>query len=94
MHLGRALYPGPMTETNLVAEVGLTPRAAKVVTQLAAEVARREGHDYVGTEHLLVALIEEQNGLASQVLYQQGVAQSILDATLTVIRSPDMEQRP
>ena len=51
-----------MTETNLVAEVGLTPRAAKVVTQLAAEVARREGHDYVGTEHLLVALSEERKG--------------------------------
>ena len=91
--LGHALLPWSDTETNLLAEVGLTPRAAKVVTQLAAEVARREGHDYVGTEHLLVALIEERKGLASQVLYQQGVAQSVLDATLSVIRSPDVQRR-
>ena len=74
--------------------MALRPGRPKVVTQLAAEVARREGHDYVGTEHLLVALIEERKGLASQVLYQQGVAQTVLDATLTVIRSPDVEQRP
>ena len=78
-----------MTETNLMAQVGLTPRAARVVTQLAADVARREGHDYVGTEHLLVALIEERHGLASQVLHKLGFAESVLDATLTVIRAPD-----
>ena len=70
-----------MTANELAPEVRLTPRAAMVVTQLAAEVARREGHDYVGTEHLLVALIEERKGLASQVLHRQGVAQSVLDAT-------------
>jgi ATP-dependent Clp protease ATP-binding subunit ClpC len=78
-----------MTETNLVAAIGLTARAAKVVTQVAAEVARREGHDYVGTEHLLVALIEERDGLASQVLYLQGVAESVREAALDVIRSPE-----
>ncbi len=45
----------------------LTPRARKVVTE-AEGIARSWGHGYVGTEHLLLALYSEPEGVAAQVL--------------------------
>ncbi|MGW6276092.1 Clp protease N-terminal domain-containing protein [Kribbella sp. NPDC055071] len=41
---------------------------ARHVVVLAQEEARGLGHDYIGTEHLLVALIEERHGIAAKVL--------------------------
>ncbi|GFN22822.1 ATP-dependent Clp protease ATP-binding subunit [Thermanaeromonas sp. C210] len=48
-------------------ELGLTPRAKRVL-ELAQEEARRQGVNYVGTEHILLGLLEEGEGLAAQVL--------------------------
>ncbi|MFZ5646376.1 MAG: ATP-dependent Clp protease ATP-binding subunit [Bacillota bacterium] len=48
-------------------EITLTPRGKKVL-ELSVEEARRMGHNYVGTEHLLLGVIREGEGLASQVL--------------------------
>ena len=45
----------------VVGEVGLTPRA-KPVIELAIDEARRLGHNYIGTEHLLLALLELEAG--------------------------------
>lgn len=53
-------------------EVGLTPRAKKVI-ELSVDEARRLDHDYVGTEHLLLGLIREGEGIAAGVLESQGV---------------------
>ena len=44
-----------------------TPRAKKVL-ELSVEEARNIGHNYVGTEHLLLGLLRENDGLAAQVL--------------------------
>ncbi len=44
-----------------------TPRAKKVI-EYAIEEARNLGHNYVGTEHLLLGLLREQEGVAAQVL--------------------------
>src|SRR3954454_18656283 len=44
-----------------------TPRAKKVI-EYAIEEARNLNHNYVGTEHLLLALLREQEGVAAQVL--------------------------
>ena len=44
-----------------------TPRAKKVL-ELAYEEASNLGHNYIGTEHLLLGLIREQEGIAAQVL--------------------------
>jgi ATP-dependent Clp protease ATP-binding subunit ClpC len=49
-----------------------TPRAKKVI-DYAIEEARNLNHNYVGTEHLLLGLIREQEGVASQVLLHLGL---------------------
>jgi len=49
-------------------EIGFTPRAKKVMVELAIEEARLLGHNYVGTEHILLGLIREGEGVAAQVL--------------------------
>ena len=48
-------------------EIGLTPRAKKVV-ELAVDEARRMKHTYIGTEHLLIGLLREGEGVAAGVL--------------------------
>ena len=53
-------------------EVGLTPRAKKVI-ELAVDEARRLNHTYVGTEHLLLGLLREGEGVAGGVLESLGV---------------------
>jgi len=45
---------------------------ARQVLQLAQEEAVRLNHNYIGTEHLLLGLVREENGLASRVLRDQG----------------------
>ncbi|NIA22426.1 MAG: AAA family ATPase, partial [Anaerolineaceae bacterium] len=49
-----------------------TPRAKKVI-EFAIEEARMLGHNYVGTEHLLLGLLREQDGVAAQVLMNLGL---------------------
>jgi ATP-dependent Clp protease ATP-binding subunit ClpC len=53
-------------------EIGYTPRAKKVVMELALEEARHLGHNYVGTEHILLGLIREGEGVAARVLENMG----------------------
>ena len=59
-------------------EIGLTPRAKKVI-ELAVDEARRLNHQYIGTEHLLIGLMREGEGVASGVLES-------LDVSLEKIR--------
>jgi len=49
-----------------------TPRAKKVI-EYAIEEARNLNHNYVGTEHLLLGLLREQDGVAAQVLLNLGL---------------------
>ena len=49
-----------------------TPRAKKVI-EYAIEEARSLNHNYVGTEHLLLGLLREQDGIAAQVLMNLGL---------------------
>jgi hypothetical protein len=53
-------------------EVGLTPRAKRVI-ELAIDEARGLEHDYIGTEHLLLGLVREGEGIAAGVLKSLGV---------------------
>jgi hypothetical protein len=62
-------------------EVGLTPRAKRVI-ELAIDEARRLGHGYIGTEHLLLGLVREGEGIAAGVLESLGVS---LDRTRTEV---------
>ena len=54
-------------------EVGLTPRAKRVI-ELAVDEARLLGHQYIGTEHILLGLLREGEGVASGVLESLGVS--------------------
>lgn len=56
----------------VLGEIGLTPRAKKVI-EFAVEEARQLQHDRVGTEHLLLGLIREGQGIAAGVLESLGV---------------------
>jgi ATP-dependent Clp protease ATP-binding subunit ClpC len=58
--------------TLAIGEIPFTPRAKRVL-ELAIEEARLLGHNYVGTEHLLLGLIREGEGVAAQVLSELGV---------------------
>ena len=53
-------------------DIGLTPRAKKVI-ELAVDEARRLGHNYIGTEHLLIGLMREGEGVPAGVLESLGV---------------------
>ncbi|MCH7593222.1 MAG: ATP-dependent Clp protease ATP-binding subunit [Chloroflexi bacterium] len=54
-------------------EIGLTPRAKKVI-ELAVDEARRLNHHYIGTNHLLIGLMREGEGVAAGVLESLGVS--------------------
>ena len=53
-------------------EIGLTPTSKKVI-ELAVDEARRLGHHYIGTEHLLIGLMREGDGVAAGVLESLGM---------------------
>jgi ATP-dependent Clp protease ATP-binding subunit ClpC len=60
-------------DSMIVGEIGLTPRAKKVI-ELAVDEARRLNHHYIGTEHLLLGLVREGEGIAAGVLESLGVS--------------------
>ena len=53
--------------------VHYTPRAKKVI-EFSVDESRKLGHSYIGTEHLLLALIREGEGVAARVLNNSGVS--------------------
>jgi ATP-dependent Clp protease ATP-binding subunit ClpC len=59
-------------DTGVTGEIGLTPRAKKVI-ELAVDEARHLNHHYIGTEHLLLGLVREGEGIAAGVLESLGV---------------------
>ena len=63
--IGRGEKPGS-------GEIGLSPRAKRVI-ELAIDEARHLGHNYIGTEHLLLGLLREGEGIAASVLDSFGV---------------------
>ncbi|HNX81519.1 MAG TPA: ATP-dependent Clp protease ATP-binding subunit [Candidatus Omnitrophota bacterium] len=65
LEVEKLVQPGPTTQ--IIGDIPFTPRAKKAL-ELAAEEARSLGHNYIGTEHLLLGLIREGEGVASQVL--------------------------
>lgn len=57
----------------LMGNVGLTPRLKKVI-ELAVDEARQLNHDHIDTEHLLLGLVREGEGIAAGILTQGGVS--------------------
>lgn len=62
---------GPRSE-DLSGEFPYTPRGTRAI-QLSVQEAQRLGHDYVGTEHILLGVLAEQHGVGAQVLHRLGI---------------------
>lgn len=62
----------PVGETRPSQDMTLTPRAKRVI-DLAYDEARNLNNNYIGTEHILLGLVREEEGLARQVLNKLGV---------------------
>ena len=54
-------------------DIAFTPRAKKKYMELAVEEARHFNHNYIGTEHILLGLIKEGEGIAAKVLRDMNV---------------------
>ena len=65
----RITGPGRRTPFS---KIDLTPRTKRVI-ELAVDEARRLGQHYIGTEHLLLGLIRQGDGVAIDILRQLGV---------------------
>jgi hypothetical protein len=70
LEVEKIVRPGPDMVT--MGKLPQTPRARKVI-EYAIEEARNLHHNYVGTEHLLLGLLREEEGVASQVLMNLGL---------------------
>ncbi|MDD5634208.1 MAG: ATP-dependent Clp protease ATP-binding subunit, partial [Candidatus Omnitrophica bacterium] len=77
----------PGHEKAAANDIPFTPRAKKVI-ELAMDEARNLGHNYIGTEHLLLGLIREGDGVASQVLINEGLdLKTVRDEVMNLLGS-------
>ncbi|MEW5692122.1 MAG: ATP-dependent Clp protease ATP-binding subunit [Candidatus Hydrogenedentota bacterium] len=67
----------PGKDTLQIGDIDLSPRAKRVL-QLALQEAQALGHTYIGTEHLLLGLLQESEGLASRVLLNLGLEPEVV----------------
>lgn len=70
IEIEKLISPGSVAA--VLGDIPFTPRAKKAL-ELAAEEARSLGHNYIGTEHIFLGLLREEEGIASQVLFSLGV---------------------
>jgi len=70
-------------DTHVTGHIPFTPRAKKVL-ELALRESIPMGHDYIGTEHILLGLVQEGEGVGAQVLKRLGV--SLEPTRATVLR--------
>lgn len=74
------------------AQIALTPRAKRVL-ELAYTEAKELGHPYVGTEHLLLALLREGEGVAARALEEEGVDLPRARAVVNSLLAPEKQQK-
>jgi len=77
----------------VLGQIGLTPRAKNVI-ELAVDEAHRLNHHYIGTEHLLLGLVREGDGIAAQALQSLGVnLEKVRIQTIQVLSQPGRPQK-
>jgi ribosomal protein S18 acetylase RimI-like enzyme len=64
--------------------IPFTPYAKKVL-ELALRASRALGHDYIGTEHILIGLVDEHEGVAARILREQGVRDADVRSTVRTL---------
>ena len=88
LEVEKIVQSGPDMVTN--GKLPQTPRAKKVI-EYAIEEARNFNHNYVGTEHLLLGLVREWEGVASQVLMNLGLRlEDIREEVLATLGHPQI----
>ena len=72
-------------EIDSSAEIGLTPRVKRVI-ELSIDEARRMSHHYIGTEHLLIGIIREGEGVGAGVIGSLGIKlEDVREETLRLL---------
>lgn len=87
---------GPGDNMLLLGELPFTPRAKKVL-EFAVEEAQQMSHSYIGTEHILLGLIREEEGVASRVLENLGLRLETVRKEILIVlgeAEPTEEQQP
>ncbi|HJZ93205.1 MAG TPA: Clp protease N-terminal domain-containing protein [Gemmataceae bacterium] len=72
LEVEKIVQTGPTWPQVVLGKLPQTPRAKKVI-EYSVDEARNLNHNYVGTEHLLLGLLREQEGVAAQVLMNLGL---------------------
>jgi thiamine-phosphate diphosphorylase len=96
MEVEKLVQSGPDKVTT--GKLPQTPRAKKVI-EYSMEEARNLNHNYVGTEHILLGLLREQEGVAAQVLVNlglklEGVREEVLNLLGHGMEGPHGTDRP
>ncbi len=85
MEVERLVQPGP--QPTVSGDIPFTPKAKRAI-ELAMEEARQLGHNYIGTEHLLLGLVKEGEGVASEVLTNLGLSvDKVRDEVMQILGS-------
>src|SRR3954468_17824551 len=87
LEVEKIVQHGPGGEQVVMGRLPHTPRTKKVI-EYAIEEARNLNHNYVGTEHLLLGMLREQEGVAAQVLVSLGVNQEAVREEVLSLMSP------
>src|SRR2546425_3846318 len=92
LEVEKIVQTGPGSEMVTMGKLPQTPRAKKVI-EYSIEEARNLNHNYVGTEHLLLGLLREQEGVAAQVLLNLGLKlEDVREEVLNLLgHNPPME---
>ena len=75
LEIEKVVQSGPDMVT--MGKIPQTPRTKRVI-EGAIEAARERNHNYVGTEHLLIGLLREKEGVAAQILTNLGVVEEAI----------------
>src|SRR5882724_1164926 len=91
LEVEKIVQHGPGGEQVVMGRLPHTPRAKKVI-EYSIEEARNLNHNYVGTEHLLLGLLREQEGVAAQVLMNLGLKlEDVREEVLNLLGHNSME---
>ena len=71
--------------------IRLTPRV-RTTLRAALEHSQRLGTDFVGTEHVLLALLDDEDGIAGHLLHQSGVADRLRKDVMDIVTSDTYAQ--
>jgi len=93
-HEVEKMVPSGSNMATLGQKLPYTPRAKKVL-ELSFEEARNLGHNYIGTEHLLLGLLRENDGVAAQVLLNLGLKlEDVRDEVLSFLNAEFQQPQP